>query len=136
MSVARNNAARSLGDLTLIGESVKFTDKGTVSSGTVTITRSVDGDHIRLQVGGAITFAFAGQPAAGQSGSILLELVNGGAFAVTMPTINWIKPDGSFTTSISAYFTAIGRAALQTTGTDFLYFFTRDGGSTVYGKLL
>ena len=69
-------------------------------------------------------------------GIIQIELVNGGAFTVTFPTINWVKKDGTFTTSITTYLTDFGRAALQTSGTDFFIVWTRDAGTTVYGKLL
>lgn len=111
-----------------------FIDKGT-SSGTVTFDYS-QGSHQRLQVGGATTIAFSNFPPIANLGCILLELVNAGSATVTFPTINWVQVNGTFTTNISTYLTNIGRNALQTTGTDFAVIWTRDGGTTVYGKLL
>lgn len=110
-------------------------DKGTVSTGTVTFTQSVANVQ-RLQVGGALTIATTGWPTSGTFGELLIKLVNAGAYAVTLPTINWIKPDGTLTTTFATYLTAISRPALQTSGTDFLYLFSDDAGVTIYGKLI
>lgn len=112
-----------------------FVDKGTVSTGTVTLDYA-GGSHQRLQVGGALTLAFSNFAPAGNLSSILVELVNAGSFAVTFPSINWVKADGTFTTNISSYISSIGRTSLQVSGTDFAVIWTRDSGTTLYGKLL
>lgn len=110
----------------------KFADKGTAAAvGTTTLTVA-DGECQRLQIGAAQTLALAGWPVAGNLGSILLELVNGKAFTVTFPAgVRWIKPDGTVTTD----FLTLGQA-LQVAGTDWIMFWTRDGGTTVWGKVL
>lgn len=120
-----------------VGGDIAFTqiDKGTVSSGTVTFTQS-DGNVQRLQVGGALTIATTGWHTSGTYSDLVLQLVNAGSATVTLPTINWIKPDGTTTTTVSEYLTAIARPTLQTSGVDFMYLFTVDGGTTVYGKLI
>ena len=112
-----------------------FLDRGTVGTGTVTFDYT-GGSCQRLQVSGALTIALSNFPPSGNLGVIQLELVNAGSAAVTFPTINWVKIDGTFTTSISTYLTNVGRNALQTSGIDFIILWSRDGGTTVYGKIL
>jgi hypothetical protein len=93
----------------------------------------------KLTVGGALTIATTGWPAAGNFGDLLIELVNGGSAAVTFTGINWILPTtGAAAASFSAYLTAIGRspASLQSAGTDWIYLWTTNGGTTINGKLL
>lgn len=107
-----------------------YFDKGAVTSGTVTFAYT-DGSHQRLQVGGVLTIAANTWPPAGNNGTLLLELVNGGAFAITWPTINWIKSDGTTTTT----FSNLG-ITLQASGTDFILLWTRDAGTTIYGKVV
>jgi hypothetical protein len=112
-------------------------DKGTVTTGTVTFAADTANVQ-KLTVGGALTLAFSGFAAAGIYSDLLIELVNGGSAAITMPVgIIWQLPStGAAAASFSAYLTAIGRTSLQSAGTDFLYFTSTDGGVTIYGKLL
>ncbi len=110
-------------------------DKGTVGTGTVTFTVSADFVQ-RLQVSGALTVAFAGWPTSGIEGAVKIKMVNWGSAVVTLPTINWQLPAGGQTTTFATYMTAIGRAALQTSGTDYGVFWSDDAGTTIYGKLL
>jgi len=110
-------------------------NKGTVGTGTVTFTVPA-GEVQKLTVSGALTIATTGWGASGTFSQLLIELVNGGSATLTYPTINWIKPDGAKTTSVSDYMTAIARPALQTSGTDFIYLWSINGGTTVYGKML
>jgi hypothetical protein len=111
-----------------------YVDKGTQTTGTQTFDYT-GGSLQRMQVGGALTIAFSNFPPSGNMGMLQMELVNGGSATVTWPTVNWIKSDGTFTTSISTYLTDVGRT-LQSSGTDFFIFWTRNAGTTVYGKLL
>jgi hypothetical protein len=105
----------------------KTIDEGTVSSGTVTFSRSA-ANMQRLQVGGALTIAVSNWPTSGLFGDLILEIVNGGAAAITWPTLKWIKGDGS--TQSTPY------RNLQASGTDWIVLFTRDGGSNVYARFL
>lgn len=105
-------------------------DKGTVTSGTVTFTVSASA-YQRLQVGGALIITTTGWPAANTYGEIMLELVNGASAAITWPTINWIRGDGTVTTTF-----ANNGASLQVSGTDFITLWTRNGGTTIYGKII
>lgn len=110
-------------------------DKGTVSTGTVTFDVQA-GFEQRLQVNGALTIAFTNWPAAGTDISIKVKLVNAGSAIVTLPTILWVKPDGTTTTSFSNYLSAIGRPSLQSAGVDFAVWWSDDNGTTIYGKLV
>lgn len=129
------NGLNLLGAGDILTTDVAHLDKGTVSSGTATFDYAVAGSQ-RLQVGGGLTIALTNLPTSGRRFTLLLELVNAGSAAVTFPTINWVKPDGTTTTTLSSYLTAISRPALQTSGTDFVLLWGRDAGDTTYGKLL
>jgi hypothetical protein len=145
MSYTRASGAALIPDPTKAGltantfagaQSYSEVNKGTVATGIVTFNL-LSGNVQRLQVGGALTIALSGFPAAGIFGDLLIKLVNGGIAAVTFPAINWILPaTGAPAASFDAYRAAIGRSGLQTNGTDFIYLCTDDAGATVYGKLL
>jgi hypothetical protein len=83
---------------------------------------------------GTQTLAITNWPAAGTLGEFLIEGVNLGAATITGPTVKWLKSDGTFTTSTS--FNSNHGALLQAAGTDFILLWTRDGGATIYGKVL
>jgi hypothetical protein len=70
-------------------------------------------------------------PPTGNMGELLIQGVNLGAATITWPTINWVKSDGTFTTTFSS-----NGVTLQTSGTDFVYLWTRDAGTTIYGKIV
>lgn len=110
--------------------SSQYNDKGTVVSGTVTFNYT-DGSHQRLQVGGALTIATSTWPPTGTNGSMLVELVNGASATVTWPTVNWVKSDGTTTTTFAS-----NGVTLQASGTDFFVLWTRDAGTTIYGKFV
>ena len=107
-----------------------YLDKGTVSTGTVTFSFA-DASHQRLQVGGALTIAVNGWSPTNNNATLMIELVNGASAAITWPTINWIKSDGTTTTSFAS-----NGVTLQTSGTDFVVLWTRDGGTTIFGKVI
>lgn len=112
-------------------ESYATTDKGTVSTGTVTFNRSTGGSWQRLQIGGALTIATSGWATSGQLSDLTIELVNGASASVTWPTVNWIKSDGTTTTTFSS-----NGVTLQTSGVDFVILWSRDAGTTIYGKIV
>lgn len=112
-------------------EETTFVDKGTVSSGTATFTLGIGDRMQRIQAGGNITLAVSGWPASGRLGELLIEAVNFGAHTITWPTVNWIKADGTTTTTFSS-----NGVTMQTSGTDFVLLWTRNGGTTVYGKVM
>lgn len=84
---------------------------------------------------GAQTLTITGWPATGSFASAVIEGINLGASTITWPSINWVNIDGTFTTSISAYLTNAS-ITLQTSGIDFVVLWTRDGGTTIYGRIV
>ncbi len=107
-----------------------FLDKGNSSTTTQTLDYT-SGHHQKITATGNFTIATSNWPPTGNLGEMMLELTNGGAFTLTWPTINWIKSDGSFTTTFSA-----NGVTLQSAGTDFAVIWTRDAGATLYGKFI
>lgn len=110
--------------------SVVMVDKGTVTSGTVTFNVTTS-SYQRLQVGGALSITTSGWPTSNTYGELMLELVNGASAAITWPSINWIRGDGTVTTTFST-----NGVSLQASGTDFISLWTRNGGTTIYGKII
>jgi hypothetical protein len=110
-------------------------DKGNSGTSTQTLDYT-EGSHQKVTATGNFTLALSNAPPTGNLGLLLIEAVNFGGYTVTLPTINWVQPDGTLTTTFATYLAAnLGRTALQTSGTDFILLWTRDA-STVYGKLV
>jgi hypothetical protein len=131
-------ATGAKGDTGPAGDSgLTYHDLGTFSAGTCTIDISQGAHQSLLAAAGSFTIAFTNFKPTGTLTELILELKNGAVATITWPTINWIKPDGTLTTSFATYLAAnTGRTALQSSGTDFIMIWTRDGGTTTYGKLL
>jgi hypothetical protein len=101
----------------LLDYAVKGVAKGNTGS-TITLDL-VDGNFFSATVNQATTFTFSNPPASGEFGAFVLELTNGGAFAITWPvTVDW--PGGTAPT-------------LTASGKDQLVFTTRDAGTNWYG---
>jgi hypothetical protein len=99
-------------------------------SGATAINISLGG-MIAATVAGDVTLTLTNWPEAGSFGEAVLELTNGGSHEITWPTINWILQDGMTTTvATEAGF------MLQEAGVDFVYLWTRDGGTTIYGRVV
>lgn len=78
------------------------------------------------------TLTISNWPPSGNLGEMLVEAVNlAAAGTVTYPAANWIKSDGTFAASPSA-----GGVTFQSAGTDFILFWTRDAGTTIYAKVV
>lgn len=69
----------------------------------------------------------------GRLKALVLELKFGGAFAITWNNpINWIGRDGVFFSTLSET-----NVFLKDDGTsDFIFFYSTDGGATIYGKVV
>ena len=80
---------------------------------------------------GAQTLSITNWPPSGAMGELLIQGVNLGAATITWPTINWIKSDGTTTTTFSS-----NGVTLQASGTDWVFLWTRDAGTTIYGKVV
>jgi hypothetical protein len=103
-----------------VGEA-SFEDHGTVSSGTVNIDRTDNTITHKITAGGNFTITLSNFPASGSYGEVALQLVNGGAYTITFPTVTWIND---------------AEPNLQSSGTDFIVFFSTDGGTTVFARSL
>jgi hypothetical protein len=108
------------------------------NSGTSTQTYDYAAGSVQTSTAtGNHTLATSNWPPTGNLGVILIFLTNGGAFTLTMPSINWIQPSGVVTTSFSTYLASLGtRGALQSSGTDQILWWSYDAGATIYGKLV
>jgi hypothetical protein len=78
------------------------------------------------------TLTITNWPPSGNLGELLIEGVNlGAAGTITWPTINWITSTGATTTTFAS-----NGVTLQTSGTDWCLLWTRDAGTTIYGKFV
>lgn len=107
---------------------------GTISSGTENFAYS-DGNYHTVTNGGAFTITTSAWPTTTLLAWMTLKITNGGAFTITWPTINWVKPDGSTTTTFATYMTAIF-TTLQTSGVNFIVLWSDNAGTTIYGKMV
>lgn len=111
-----------------------FTDLGSVGS-TPTLSWATYG-YQKMTVTGAVTVSFSGIPAPPSVGELWLEIINGGAYTLNWPVINWIKTDGTMVANSANAPIPSAAGTLQSSGTDFVFIWTRDGGSTYFGKVL
>jgi hypothetical protein len=101
-------------------------------SGTTNALNYVNGSVQRWAPNtGAQTLSITNWPPSGAMGELLIQGVNLGAATITWPTINWIKSDGTTTTTFSS-----NGVTLQTSGTDWVFLWTRDAGTTIFGKVV
>jgi hypothetical protein len=115
--------------------SMTAVDKG--NSGTSAQTLDYElGSVQKVTATGNHTISISHWPASGALGIMVLWLVNGGAYTVTLPTANYEKPDGTTTTSVATWLAAMtgGRTALQSSGIDKIVYLTVDGGTNVYAR--
>ena len=110
---------------------VKDGSVGYYDSGTTNALNYENGHHQRWAPTGSPTLSITNWPPSGSLGELLIEGVNLGAATITWPTINWIKSDGSTTTTFAS-----NGVTLQSSGTDWILLWTRDAGTTIYGKIV
>jgi hypothetical protein len=116
------------GSWVLVSEGQGHITPQTITSGT-TYMDLTQGKHFLLTVNAAVAVGIVNWPAVTNKVEFELEIVNGGAFATTWAgTINWILSNGTTSTS----FSALG-ITLNSSGSNFFRFWSRDGGTTVYG---
>lgn len=118
--------AETLISKTLKGHSVQYYNSDTTSALDYT-----NGSHQRWAPTGSVSLTVTNWPASGVLGELLIEGINLGSATITWPTVNWIKSDGTTTTTFAS-----NGVTLQATGTDWVFLWTRDGGTTVYGKIV
>ncbi len=104
---------------TIIDYSLAHNALGNVSGGT-TVNMEL-GNYVSATATGAVTWSFTNPPTGARTGSIILELTNGGAYTQYWPAaIRW--PAGS-------------APSLAAAGVDVLVFITDDGGSNWRGAI-
>lgn len=102
------------------------------NSGTTNSLSLSNGSYQRwAPATGAQALQITGWPPAGLVGELMIEGVNLGAATITWPSINWVYSDGAISTTFPST-----EVSLQASGIDFICLWTRDGGTTVYGKVL
>jgi hypothetical protein len=126
-SISANSTA-----ITGFSATLKDSDVAYYNSGTTNTLDYVNGSHQRWAPTGTPTLAISNWPPSGNLGELLIEGVNLGSVTITWPAaINWIKSDGSTTTTFSE-----NGVTLQSSGIDWILLWTRDAGTTIYGKIV
>lgn len=98
------------------------------SGATAQVINYADGEGQTLTSTGTFSLSASGF-IAGRLCAVMLRLVSGGANGFSSTGINWIKSDGSFTTTFSS-----AGITLQSAGTDIILLFSY-GDGIVYGKV-
>lgn len=112
-------------------------DKGTNSTPGATVTFDVSAANVqKLTIAATTTLALSNIPASGTFWELLIKLTNGGSSALTLPTINWQRPAGGYTTTFATYLAETGRPSLQSAEKDFMYWWGDTNTTTIYGKLI
>jgi hypothetical protein len=111
------------------GPSQNLTPYTSANTGAFNLSNS--NYQIWAVTGGNYTVSFTNWLASGQLTELLIEAQNvqSSGAVITWPTINWIKSDGSLTTTFS-------QSGIVLTNLDFILIWSRDGGTTIYGKVI
>lgn len=109
----------------------KDTGYGYYNADTTSSLDYTNGSHQRWAPSGSATLSISNWPPSGNLGELLIEGVNLGGATITWPTVNWVLADGSTSTDFIDT-----EVELQASGTDWVLLWTRDAGTTVYGKVL
>ncbi|PUE08989.1 hypothetical protein B9Z51_08630 [Limnohabitans sp. T6-5] len=125
------NTGGSLNDGVLTMAMFKDCGLSFFNSGTTNALDYINGSCQRWFPSGSVSLSVSNWPASGNLGQLLIEGVNLGAATITWPTINWVKSDGITTTTFAS-----SGVTLQTAGTDWVLLWSRDGGTTIYGKVV
>lgn len=101
---------------------VEYSDRGTINAGgTATCDLSAAG-VFRINANGNLTVVFSNFPSTAKAAFWQVEIKGGGSYAVTWP--GGVRWDGGGAANV---------APLLSTNTTLLNFYTRDGGTTIYG---
>jgi len=101
------------------------------NSNTTSALDYTNGSQQRWAPSGTVTLSVTNWPPTGNLGELFIEGINLGAATITWPTINWITSTGATTTTFSS-----NGVTLQSSGTDWFLLWTRDAGTTIYGKFV
>lgn len=101
------------------------------NSGASSTLDYANGSVQRWAPAGSVSLSVTNWPPSGGLGELLIEGINLGAATITWPTVNWIKSDGTTTTTFAS-----AGVTLVSSGTDWVFLWTRDSGTSVYGKVV
>ncbi|MDD4082050.1 MAG: hypothetical protein PHD05_01550 [Sphaerochaetaceae bacterium] len=125
-----SSVVSTLSNKTFTNTRYVYFDNG--NSGASKVIDYATGAHQKVTITQSCSLSFSNWPTSGVLGELILELTAGGAYTITWPTIHWIRSiDGSTTTNFSE-----SGVTLQESGTDWCFFWSRDGGTTIYGKVV
>lgn len=127
----KGTGAVNLSDTILRRAMFKDTGYTYYDSTTTSALNYTNGSVQRWAPTGTVTLTVTNWPPSGNLGELFIEGVNLGAATITWPTINWITSTGATTTTF-----ALNGVTLQTSGTDWILLWTRDAGTTIYGKVV
>ena len=123
--------ATVMGDAALDRAMLKGCGFAYYNSGSTSSLDYTNGSHQRWAPSGSATLTVTNWPPSGNLGELLIEGINLGAATITWPTVNWVLSDGTTSTTF-----ADTEVELQASGTDWILLWTRDAGTTVYGKVM
>ena len=101
------------------------------NSDTTNALDYTNGSQQRWAPSGTVTLTITNWAPTGNLSELFIEGINLGAATITWPTINWITSTGATTTTFAS-----NGVTLQSSGTDWCLLWTRDGGTTIYGKFV
>jgi len=127
----KGTGAVNMSDTILRRSMFKDTGYTYFNSGTTSALDYTNGSQQRWAPSGTVSLTTTNWPPTGNLGELFVEGINLGAATITWPTINWITSTGATTTTFAS-----NGVTLQASGTDWFLLWTRDAGTTIYGKFV
>jgi len=127
----KGTGAVNMSDTILRRSMFKDTGYTYFNSGTTSALDYTNGSQQRWAPSGTVSLTTTNWPPSGNLGELFVEGINLGAATITWPTINWITSTGATTTTFAS-----NGVTLQASGTDWFLLWTRDAGTTIYGKFV
>ena len=127
----KGTGAVNMSDTILRRSMFKDTGYTYFNSNTTSALDYTNGSQQRWAPSGTVSLTTTNWPPTGNLGELFVEGINLGAATITWPTINWITSTGATTTTFAS-----NGVTLQASGTDWFLLWTRDAGTTIYGKFV
>jgi hypothetical protein len=127
----KGTGAVNMSDTILRRSMFKDTGYTYYNSNTTSALDFTNGSIQRWAPSGTVSLTTTNWPPTGNLGELFVEGINLGAATITWPTVNWITSTGATTTTFSS-----NGVTLQSSGTDWFLLWTRDAGTTIYGKFV
>ena len=127
----KGTGAVNMSDTILRRAMLKDTGWTYFNSNTTSALDYTNGSIQRWAPSGTVSLTTTNWPPTGNLGELFDEGINLGAATITWPTVNWITSTGATTTTFSS-----NGVTLQSSGTDWFLLWTRDAGTTIYGKFV